>query len=115
MTTLSLSDIQSARDRIKHTIEMTPCDYSEILSRLYGCHIYLKLENLQITGSFKPRGAFNKMLQLTSEQRAAGVIAASAGNHAQGVAYAARQLGINPRADPFDTPLGTGTAGARRW
>ncbi len=95
MTTLSLSDIQTARERIKDAVEMTPCDYSEILSRLYGCHIYLKLENLQITGSFKPHGAFNKMLQLSPEQREAGVIAASAGNHAQGVAYAARQLGID--------------------
>ena len=117
MTTLSLSDIQSARDRIKHTIEMTPCDYSEILSRLYGCHIYLKLENLQITGSFKPRGAFNKMLQLTSEQRAAGVIAASAGNHAQGVAYAARQLGITativmPETTPLSKIRGTEELGA---
>lgn len=82
MTTLSLSDIQSARERIKDTVEMTPCDYSEVLSRIYGCHIYLKLESLQITGSFKPRGAFNTMLQLTPEPRDAGVIAASAGNHA---------------------------------
>ncbi len=106
MTSLSLSDIQSARERIKNAVEMTPCDYSEIFSRLYDCHIYLKLENLQITGSFKPRGAFNKILQLTAAQRDAGVVAASAGNHAQGVAYAARQLGISATiVMPETTPL----------
>ena len=117
MTTLSLSDIQAARERIKDAVEMTPCDYSEILSRLYDCHIYLKLENLQITGSFKPRGAFNKMLQLTTQQKNAGVIAASAGNHAQGVAYAARQLGIAativmPETTPLAKIRGTEELGA---
>jgi threonine dehydratase len=117
MATLSLSDIQAARERIKDVVEMTPCDYSEILSRLYGCHIYLKLENLQITGSFKPRGAFNKILQLTPEQRTAGVVAASAGNHAQGVAYAARQLGIAativmPETTPLAKIRGTEELGA---
>ena len=117
MTILTLADIQSARERIQNVVEKTPCDYSEILSRLYGCHIYLKLENLQITGSFKPRGAFNKMLQLTTEQRAAGVIAASAGNHAQGVAYAARQLGIAativmPETTPLSKIRGTEELGA---
>jgi len=117
MTTLSLADIQAARDRIRDAIETTPCDYSEILSRLYSCHIYLKLENLQITGSFKPRGAFNKMLQLPPEQRAAGVVAASAGNHAQGVAYAARQLGIAativmPETTPLSKIRGTEELGA---
>ena len=117
MTTLSLSDIQAARERIKDRVELTPCDYSEILSRLYDCHLYLKLENLQITGSFKPRGAFNKMLQLTAEQRAAGVVAASAGNHAQGVAYAARQLGIAativmPETTPLAKIRGTEELGA---
>lgn len=117
MTTLSLSDIQSARERIKEAVELTPCDYSEILSRIYGCHIYLKLENLQITGSFKPRGAFNKMLQLTPEQRDAGVVAASAGNHAQGVAYVARQLGIDativmPETTPLAKIRGTEELGA---
>ena len=117
MTILTLADIQTARERIQNVVEKTPCDYSEILSRLYGCHIYLKLENLQITGSFKPRGAFNKMLQLTTEQRAAGVIAASAGNHAQGVAYAARQLGIAativmPETTPLSKIRGTEELGA---
>ncbi len=106
MTSLNLADIQTACQRIKDVIEKTPCDYSEVLSRRYGCQIYLKLENLQITGSFKARGAFNKMLQLTAEQRAAGVIAASAGNHAQGVAYVARQLGIEATiVMPETTPL----------
>jgi threonine dehydratase len=117
MTNLSLSDIQTAHERIKNLVELTPCDYSEILSRLYDCHIYLKLENLQLTGSFKARGAFNKMLQLTPEQRTAGVIAASAGNHAQGVAYAARQLGIAativmPETTPLAKIRGTEELGA---
>ncbi|HEY9052774.1 MAG TPA: threonine/serine dehydratase, partial [Gammaproteobacteria bacterium] len=117
MTNLSLADIKKARERIKDVVELTACDYSEVLSRLYGCSIYLKLENLQITGSFKPRGAFNKMLQLTPEQRAAGVIAASAGNHAQGVAYAARQLGIAativmPETTPLAKIRGTEELGA---
>ncbi len=118
MTTQSLSDIQAARERIKDLIELTPCDYSEILSRLYNCHIYLKLENLQLTGSFKARGAFNKMLQLTPAQRSAGVIAASAGNHAQGVAYAARKLGIAttivmPETTPLAKIRGTEELGAK--
>ena len=117
MTNLSLADIKKARERIKDVVELTACDYSEVLSRLYGCSIYLKLENLQITGSFKPRGAFNKMLQLTPEQRVAGVIAASAGNHAQGVAYAARQLGIAativmPETTPLAKIRGTEELGA---
>lgn len=117
VTGLSLADIQAARERIKDAIELTPCDYSEILSRLYGCQLYLKLENLQITGSFKPRGAFNKILQLTPEQQTAGVIAASAGNHAQGVAYAARQLGIAativmPETTPLAKIRGTEELGA---
>lgn len=117
MTKLSLADIQQARERIKNVVELTACDYSEVLSRLYGCQMYLKLENLQITGSFKPRGAFNKILQLTPEQRTAGVIAASAGNHAQGVAYAARQLGIAativmPETTPLAKIRGTEELGA---
>lgn len=117
MTTLSQSDIQTAYERIKQLVELTPCDYSEILSRRYNCHIHLKLENLQLTGSFKARGAFNKMLQLTPEQRNAGVIAASAGNHAQGVAYAARQLGIAativmPETTPLAKIRGTEELGA---
>lgn len=91
---LTPDEIDAARARIRDYVIETPCTYSERLSQLVGCELYLKLENLQVTGSFKDRGAFNKLLQLTPAQRAAGVIAASAGNHAQGVAHAARLLGI---------------------
>ena len=106
MTVVNLNDIRQAYDRISDVIEKTPCDFSESLSRMYGCQLYLKLENLQLTGSFKPRGALNKMLQLTDEQKAAGVVAASAGNHAQGVAFAAKKLGIKATiVMPETTPL----------
>ena len=72
----------------------TPCLHSRTLSEITGAQVYLKFENHQFTASFKERGALNKLLSLTPEQRARGVIAASAGNHAQGVAYHARRLGI---------------------
>ena len=91
MTRLTLQDIQQARERIKDTVYLSPCARSESLSRMLGCSLSLKLENLQMTGSFKERGAFNKILQLNEQQRAAGIITASAGNHAQAVAHAARQ------------------------
>ena len=85
---------------------MSPCTYSHALSESTGANVYLKLENLQLTGSFKERGACNRLLQLDSDQRARGVIAASAGNHALGVAYHARALGIQativmPRTSPL--------------
>jgi threonine dehydratase len=117
MTSLSIADIQNAHDRIRDVVKKTPCDYSQILSQRCGCQLYLKQENLQITGSFKPRGAFNKLLQLSPQQRQAGVIAASAGNHAQGVAYAARQLGIAativmPETTPLAKIRGTEELGA---
>ncbi len=86
--------IREARERLQPVIERTPLDYSQTLSQLTGNHIYLKLENMQRTGSFKIRGAYNKISTLAKKERTAGVIAASAGNHAQGVAYAARMLGI---------------------
>ncbi len=86
----TLQDIQHARKRLQGIIQETPVDYSSTFSSLSNNEIYLKLENLQKTGSFKLRGAFNKLANLTNEERVRGVIAASAGNHAQGVAYAAR-------------------------
>lgn len=92
--TITLADIQEARQRIASVIEATPLNYSNTLSGLAQNHIYLKLENLQRTGSFKLRGAFNKMSTLTAEEKTRGVIAASAGNHAQGVAYAAKLMHI---------------------
>ncbi|UCE11932.1 MAG: threonine ammonia-lyase [Candidatus Thorarchaeota archaeon] len=86
--------IQDARNLLKEIVHTTRLDHSSTFSRLSGGEVYLKLENLQKTGSFKVRGAAYAMSQLTEEQKKAGVIAASAGNHAQGVAYAASRLGI---------------------
>jgi threonine dehydratase len=90
---LSLADIQAARERLSGLILRTPLVYSKTLSRMSGREIFLKLENLQITGSFKLRGSLNKIKLLPVEQTA-GVVAASAGNHAQGVAYAATLAGL---------------------
>lgn len=89
-----LDDIFRAKERISPYIHDTPVDYSTTFSRMTQSEVYLKLENLQKTGSFKVRGAFNKILEMKEEERKRGVIAVSAGNHAQGVAYAAMTLGI---------------------
>ncbi len=94
---LTLSDIRAARERIKDSIYHTPCPYSLLLSRLCGCEIYSKLDHLQVTGSFKERGARNKLLTLSSEERQRGVVCASAGNHALGVAHHGQLLGIPVR------------------
>ena len=103
---VTLSDIQSAMGRVRDSIYLSPCAYSETFSRLTGNSVYLKLDNLQKTGAFKERGALNKLLTLTPEQRARGVIAASAGNHAQGVAYHAGKRGIRAQiCMPLTTPL----------
>ena len=91
---ISLSDIQAARTRIQDTIRPAPAIYSENLSRECGATLFLKLESLNVTGSFKERGALNRILLLTKEEQARGVIAASAGNHAQGVACHASRRGI---------------------
>ena len=91
---LSIQDIRDAATRIDGKVERTPCLYSHTLSNIVGAKVYLKFENLQFTASFKERGACNKLNQLTDVQRARGVIAMSAGNHAQGVAYHAQLLGI---------------------
>ena len=92
---VTLQDIENARDRIAPFIKRTPLERSETLSGRLGTNVYVKYELFQKTGSFKPRGAFNKMLSLTDEQRARGVVAVSGGNHAQGVAYAANTLGVD--------------------
>ncbi len=89
---ISLADVQKAHEAMHHVIHRTPLDKSVTFSNMAGYDVYLKLENLQKTGSFKLRGAYNKIHSLTSEEKAKGVIAASAGNHAQGVAYAARMM-----------------------
>jgi threonine dehydratase len=91
---VTLNDVLAARERIKDAIYHSPCPYSLQLSRLCGCKIYCKLDHLQITGSFKERGARNKLLLLNEAQRKSGVIAASAGNHALGLSYHAQQLQI---------------------
>jgi threonine dehydratase len=103
---VTLSDIQSALSRIRKAIYISPCTRSETFSELTGNAIYLKLENRQRTGAYKERGALNKLLSLTAEERSRGVIAASAGNHAQAVAYHASNLGIQARiVMPLATPL----------
>lgn len=91
---ITLNDIEAAHQRIRPTIHVTPCEYSETFTALSGNPVYFKLENLHMTGSFKERGALNKLLLMSPEERAKGVICASAGNHAQGVAYHATRLGI---------------------
>lgn len=103
---VTLEDIRAARERIGGTLQATPCVRSEALSTRCGVAIHLKLESLQRTGSFKARGALNKLLQMPVAERDAGVIAASAGNHAQGVAFAAAEVGARSRiVMPATTPL----------
>jgi threonine dehydratase len=91
---VTLQDVHAAAERIAGAVVHTPCLRSETLSRIAKADIWLKFENLQFTASFKERGALNTLLQLAPEERQRGVIAMSAGNHAQGVAYHAGQLGI---------------------
>ena len=91
---VTIDDIRRAAETIAGTVERTPCRVSRRLSDLTGATVVLKFENLQHTGSFKDRGALVKLNSLSAEERARGVIAVSAGNHAQGVAYHAQQLGI---------------------
>ena len=91
---LNLDDIRAAAERLRGEIVDTPCMPSRTLSALAGCEVFLKFENLQFTASFKERGALNRMAQLDAAERAAGVLAVSAGNHAQGVAYHAQRMGI---------------------
>jgi threonine dehydratase len=103
---ISLSDIQAALGRIRGSIYLSPCARSENFSQLTGNSVYLKLDNLQRTGAFKERGALNKLLTMSPEERAQGVIAASAGNHAQGLAYHAGLHGIRALiCMPLTTPL----------
>ncbi|CAN5589458.1 threonine ammonia-lyase [soil metagenome] len=103
---IKLDDVLAARERVRGSIYYSPCPHSQMLSQLTGQQIYLKLENLQMTGSFKERGALNRIALLTPEQAAKGVVAASAGNHAQGVAYHATSRGIKALiVMPLATPL----------
>lgn len=91
---IALHDIEQAAVRIAGQVLETPCVESRTLSQLTGAQVFLKFENLQYTASFKERGACNKLVQLTADERARGVVAMSAGNHAQGVAYHAQRLGV---------------------
>jgi threonine dehydratase len=93
-TGVTLDDVQRAAARLAGQIENTPCLLSRTLSQIVGAQVYLKFENLQFTSSFKERGALNRLAALTAEQRERGVIAVSAGNHAQGVAYHAQKMGV---------------------
>jgi threonine dehydratase len=103
---VTLDDVRQARQRIQEHVYLSPCARSEMLSRACGCHAYLKLENLQMTGAYKERGALNKLLTLSPEERSRGLIAASAGNHAQAVAYHAGRLGVPATiVMPEGTPL----------
>ncbi len=114
---VSLDDIRAAAHRIAGAVERTPCLHSRTLSRLTGAEIWLKFENLQFTASFKERGALNKLLSLGEAQRRRGVVAMSAGNHAQGVAWHAARLGtraviVMPRGTPNNKVRSTQVHGA---
>ncbi|MBX3098418.1 MAG: threonine ammonia-lyase [Salinibacterium sp.] len=90
----TLSEFQEARERVSAVVHVTPMETSSYLGGVLGVPVFLKCENLQRTGSYKIRGAYNRLSRLTEEEKERGVVAASAGNHAQGVAFAARELGI---------------------
>ncbi len=117
MEIVSLNDIRAAAARIAGAVERTPCLHSRTLSRLAGAEVFLKFENLQFTASFKERGALNKLLSLSEAERRRGVIAMSAGNHAQGVAYHAARLGVRavivmPKGTPNSKVKNTRVHGA---
>jgi threonine dehydratase len=104
--TLDLAAIQAAAGRLKGQIERTPCRHSKTLSKITGAEVWVKFENLQFTAAYKERGALNKLMLLSDAEKAKGVIAASAGNHAQGLAYHGARLGVPvtivmPRTTPF--------------
>ena len=114
----SVAGMEEARRRLDGVAQLTPIHYSETFSRLAGRPVLLKAENLQRTGAFKIRGAVNKLATLSAEERTAGVVAASAGNHGQAVAWAARELGVEATVFmPLDAPMAkvdaTRTYGAR--
>ena len=115
-TLLTADDVRAAAARIAGAVIRTPTLRSHTLSEIAGADIYLKFENLQFTAAYKERGALNAMLQLTEEQRSRGVIAASAGNHSQGLSYHGRRLGIPvtivmPRTTPTVKVMQTESAG----
>jgi threonine dehydratase len=103
---ITVADVEQARERIKHQIYLSPFPYSETISRLTGTRAFFKLENLQMTGSFKERGALNRLLALTPAEARDGVIAASAGNHGMAVAFHSQRLNISATVVmPLHAPL----------
>jgi len=115
---VTLDDVRAALGRIRDRIYLSPCARSETFSRLTGTEAYLKLENLQMTGAYKERGALNKLLRLEPAERQRGLITASAGNHAQAVAYHAGRLGVTativmPEPTPIMKVANTRAHGAR--
>ncbi len=115
--TVTFDDILAARDRIAGQVDRTPTRYSRRLSQLTGAEVWVKFDNLHFTGSFKERGALNRLLSLTPDERRRGVVAASAGNHAQALAYHGARLGVPvtivmPEGTPFVKADGTRAHGA---
>ncbi len=116
-TMVTLEQVKAARERIHDSVFVSPCSHSETFSQLTGNTVFLKLENTQMTGSYKERGALNKILTLTPEERSRGLIAASAGNHAQAVSYHATKRHIcaqicMPLATPLNKVMSTRRFGA---
>ena len=114
---MELSDIQIARERIRTYVKRTPLEFSESLSKRTGVKTFVKYELFQKTGAFKARGAFNKLLSMSPDERANGVVAVSGGNHAQAVAYAASVLGVDavilmPQSTPVNYVNATRDYGA---
>jgi threonine dehydratase len=114
---ITVEEIRRAHHRIQTSILVSPCSRSETFSEMTGNDVFLKLENLQRTGSYKERGALNRILTLTPEERRRGLIAASAGNHAQAVAYHATKLKMRaeicmPLATPLNKVMATRRFGA---
>lgn len=117
MSVVDLGAVRAAARAIAGQVLHTPCLHAATLSRLLGCELHLKFENLQFTASFKERGALNRLLALDPEERTRGVVAMSAGNHAQGVAYHSARLGIRatifmPQGTPFGKVSRTRVLGA---
>jgi threonine dehydratase len=115
--TVTFDDILAARDRIAGQVDRTPVRHSRRLSQLTGAEVWIKFDNLHFTGSFKERGALNRLLQLSPDERKRGVVAASAGNHAQALAYHGARLGVPvtivmPEGTPFVKADGTRAHGA---
>ena len=103
---LTLKEFKEARGVLAPVIRATPLVYSPAFSKATGSHVYIKPENMQLTGAYKIRGAYYKISTLSDEERARGLVTASAGNHAQGVAYAARHAGVEATiVMPTTTPL----------